>query len=293
MRPRRARARAPPRRGARREGGRRRGRARRRPGSACARPPRRSGQRSASPGPSEGPLIAAPQFSGAPRKCAALPGVGQSSEETCLQLGALAALDRRLQRAAGRELRDARGRDVHLLARVARIHAGASGALLARELPETGERDVPPALERVGDRFEEGVDRLARVTSRQLTPPRDLVDELLLGHVLPPVLDRFTGLDDPTKTPVPAQPCGFAGLFASASSSPAVNRGRNRTARRASASVPPSSRSTTHTAVCTTSPADRSASTDSSSAPPDVTTSSTRHTQSPASNGPSIRCAVP
>src|SRR5689334_5545521 len=128
-------------------------------------------------------------------------------------LGALAALDRRLQRAAGRELRDARSRDVDFLARVARVDARAGGALLARELPEAGERDVPAALQRVGDRFEEGVDRLARVTSRQLTAPRDLVDELLLGHVLPPVVVRSTGLDDPTKTPLLAQPCGFAGLF--------------------------------------------------------------------------------
>ena len=74
--------------------------------------------------------------------------------------------------------------------------------------------------------------------------------------------------------PDAAQPCGFAGPFASPGALLPERRGRRRTARRASASAPPSSRSTTQTAVCTTSPAARSASTESSSAPPDVTTSS-------------------
>ena len=72
--------------------------------------------------------------------------------------------------------------------------------------------------------------------------------------------------------------------------------GRSRTAARASASAPPSSRSTTQTAVETRSPASRSASTASSAAPPEVTTSSTRQTQLARLEGaldPVRRCRSP
>ena len=54
-------------------------------------------------------------------------------------------LDGRLERAAGRELRHARRRDLDLLRRVARIDAGAGRALLRLELAEAGERDVAAA----------------------------------------------------------------------------------------------------------------------------------------------------
>ena len=66
-----------------------------------------------------------------------------------------------------------------------------------------------------------------------------------------------------------------------ARSSPARNSECRRTPILARASEPPSSRSTTQTAWRTTSPASRRADTASASAPPDVTTSSTRHTSSP------------
>src|SRR5437868_10113572 len=147
---------------------------------------------------------------------AAFAAPSRSSEETCPGCLAAAALDCGLERAAGRELRDLRGRDVHLLARVTGIDACASRAVLARELAETGEGNVTAALQRVRDRLEERVDRLARIARRQLATPRDLVHKLLLGHV-PLLLSLIgsTGLDDPTRGISPAQPCGFAGLFAS------------------------------------------------------------------------------
>src|SRR5438034_635241 len=53
-----------------------------------------------------------------------------------------AALDRLLQRAAGRELGHRRRGDRHLLARVARIDALPLLAELGRELPEAGEVDL-------------------------------------------------------------------------------------------------------------------------------------------------------
>ena len=128
---------------------------------------------------------------------------------------------------------------------------------------------------------------LAGVARRELAPPSHLRHELLLGHV--PLLLSFAcpGRIDPNRAAIRST-SGFA-----ARSSPARKSGRSRTACRASASAPPSSRSTTQTAVCTTRPDARSASTESSSAPPEVTTSSTRQTHSPSSYGPSSRFAVP
>src|SRR5689334_4128435 len=93
-----------------------------------------------------------------------------------------AALDRRLQGAAGRELRHASSRDLDLLGRIARVDPRARRAVLRLELPEAGERDVAPRLERVGDRVEERVDGLARVACGQLAPPSHLRHELLFGH---------------------------------------------------------------------------------------------------------------
>src|SRR5579862_3078835 len=211
---------------------------------ACARRHRRAGRRSAS----------------RPR----LPWCreGRSSPEL-----ASAALHRGLERAAGRELRHTCSGNMHLLTRIARVDAGAGLPLLRLELPEAGERDVAAASQGVGDRLEERVDRFPGVAGRELASPGHLRDKLLLVHC------RLLSLDHPTLT----------GYFACARSSPARKSGRSRTAWRASASAPPSSRSTTQTAVFTTSPASRSAVTDSSSAPPEVTTSSTRQTHSPAS----------
>src|SRR5207253_7835514 len=97
--------------------------------------------------------------------------------------GASAALDGLLERAAGRELRDAGRRNLHLLLGVARVDACPRCALLCLELAETRERDVAAALERVGNRFEEGVDRLRRVACGEPGSPRDLVRELLLRHL--------------------------------------------------------------------------------------------------------------
>src|SRR5205814_2485138 len=103
--------------------------------------------------------------------------------------GASAVLDGGLERAAGRELRHARRRNVNLLGRVAGIDAGACGALLRLELAESGEGHVAARLERVGDGLQERVDRFARVARRELAPSSHLRDELLLGHV-PLLLSR-------------------------------------------------------------------------------------------------------
>src|SRR5919205_238433 len=85
----------------------------------------------------------------------------------------LAAADSRLELAAGGEARNRRGRNVHLLARVARVHALTCRAPLRRELAEPGERDLLPALQGLGDRVEKGVDRLCRVAPRQIGLRRD------------------------------------------------------------------------------------------------------------------------
>src|SRR5215203_3272820 len=84
---------------------------------------------------------------------------------------------------------------------------------------------------------------------------------------------------DPNSQALSAQPCGFAAVFCAGSKSPARNSGTRRTPRRARASAPPSSRSSTQTAIRHSRPASR--------------TSSTRHTRSPGSNTPSSRFAVP
>src|SRR6266511_4011980 len=218
--------------------------------------------------------------------------VAHSSAAVAHAAGA-AGLDGRLQLAPRGKLRHRGRRDRHLLARVAWIHALALGAPLGRELPETGKRHVLAALQRLGNRVEEGVDRLRCVASREPRFRRNLVNELLFRQVPLLLSTVATTGKDPNRRVGLAQPCGFAGVFAASRISLARKIGRSRTARRSSASAPPSSRSTTHTAVWTMSPASRRASTASRRAPPEVTTSSITHTQSPSSKAPSTRFAVP
>src|SRR6185295_19172354 len=149
-------------------------------------------------------------------------------------------------------------------------------------------------LQRVRDRVQHGVDRSASLTLGHAGRIGYGVHEILLSHFLLLTSDSvFTDPGEPNSPPDLAQPCCFPGLLRSSSNSLARKSERSRTPRRASASEPPSSRSTTQTAFRTTRPSSRTADTASASAPPDVTTSSRRHTSSPGSNGPSIRCAVP
>src|SRR5262249_54818679 len=90
-------------------------------------------------------------------------------------------LDCLLELASRRELGDAGRGDLDALAG-ARIHTLTRGTIGRGELAETREVDLAAALERVGDRVEEGVDRLLGVPVRQATPLRHRGDELLLGH---------------------------------------------------------------------------------------------------------------
>src|SRR5213080_1065873 len=206
--------------------------------------------------------------------------------------GGGSALQRGLELAAGAELRHRRRRDLDALTG-ARVHALAGGPGGGRELAEAREVDRVAALQGLGHGLHEGVDGLAGVAGREAALRRDLVDEVQLSQSLPPGSGcrlvrpwpkRLTTASDT------AQPCGFAAL--SRSSEP-VKRERSRTAARASASTPPSSRSTTQTALETRIPASRRASTASIAAPPDVTTSSIRQMHSPPEWTPSSWFAVP
>src|SRR5207244_7326924 len=82
------------------------------------------------------------------------------------------------------ELRDRGGRDRHLLRRIAGIHALALCAPLRRELSEACEGHFSPALQRVGDRVEEGVNSLCCIPAREVGPLRNLINELLFRQVL-------------------------------------------------------------------------------------------------------------
>src|ERR671936_43428 len=93
-----------------------------------------------------------------------------------------AAADGLLQLAAGGEARNRRRRNLHFLARVARVHALTCRAPLRRELAEPGEGDFLSALQGLGDRVEKGVDGLCGVPPRQVRLRRDPVYELLLSH---------------------------------------------------------------------------------------------------------------
>src|SRR5919201_625782 len=100
--------------------------------------------------------------------------------EPCLVAGvpAAATADGLLQLAAGGKARNRRRRNVNLLARVARVHALTCRAPLRRELAESGERNLLPALQGLGDRVQKGVDGLGRVAPREVRLRRDLVYEL-------------------------------------------------------------------------------------------------------------------
>src|SRR5215472_16927486 len=162
--------------------------------------------------------------------------------------------------------------------------------MLRRELAEPREAHGVATLQRVGNRVEHRVHRLPGVLLAQTALRRNPIDELLLSHELLLPLDFTTTARDPNSRTVSAQLCGFRPTVNHAGRmSRARNRGQRRTPARARASTPPSSRSTTQTAERHSSPAARSAWTASRSAPPVVTTSSTRQTRSPESNAPSIR----
>src|SRR5947199_3509254 len=124
-----------------------------------------------------------------------------------------AALHGRLELTPRGELRHRGCRDRHLLRRIARIHALTLCAPLGHEFSEAREGDFSAALQRVGDRVEEGVYGLRRIATREICAPRDLVNELLFRQV-PLLLSavRTTG-KDPNSSAGPAQPCGFAGLW--------------------------------------------------------------------------------
>src|SRR4051794_3955853 len=103
----------------------------------------------------------------------------RSSEEARV----LAAANRRLQGATRRELRNGRGRDVHLLPPVPRVDAHAGLAVGRGELAETGEAHRVALPERFRDRVEHGVDGLGRFALAEAALARDLFDELLLCHL--------------------------------------------------------------------------------------------------------------
>src|SRR5512133_2374629 len=204
-----------------------------------------------------------------------------------------AALHRLLELTAGRELRDGRRGDLHPLRGVPRVDALAGSAPLSGELADPRERHLASRAQHIGDRVQEGVYRLARVALRDTCLVRDPVDELLLCHEHPPSERCRLAQTDPNSQAVSAQPCGFAAVFSAESNSPARNSGTRRAPRRARASAPPSSRSSTQTAIRHSRPASRTASSASTTAPPEVTTSSTRQTRSPGSKTPSRRFCVP
>src|SRR5437588_6601344 len=102
---------------------------------------------------------------------------------------ALAAADGLLERAPRGELGDGCRGNRHLLAGVARVDSLALGAILRRELPETGEGHVLATPERIGDRVEHRVDRLGGIAPAQAASLSDRVNELLLSHVLSPPVD--------------------------------------------------------------------------------------------------------
>src|SRR5581483_5805113 len=207
------------------------------------------------------------------------PKVSVATAIAC-RLEVLLALQRRLQLAAGAELRHRGGSDLDALTG-ARVDALARRPRSGGELAEAREVDRVAGLQRLGDGLHEGVDGLAGVAGREAALRRDLVDEVLLRQSLPPGWDA--GGSD-----VPKKANNGVGYRSTKPFSPAQGRiseprkrACRRTAARARASAPPSSRSTTQTAFDTRSPSPRRASTASSAAPPEVTTSSTRQTQSP------------
>src|SRR5439155_4515512 len=102
----------------------------------------------------------------------------------------LAAANRTLERAAGRELRHRRRGDLDLLAR-ARVDAGARRALGRRELAEAGEVHRIASLEGIRDCLQKSVHGLRSIAIRQAGLRRHLLDEVILGHN-PLLLSRTT-----------------------------------------------------------------------------------------------------
>src|SRR6266566_3499493 len=124
-----------------------------------------------------------------------------------------AALHGRLELTPCGELGHRGCRNRHFLRRIAGIHALALCAPLGHEFSEAREGHFPAAMQRVGDRVEEGVYGLRRIATGEIGAPRDLVNELLFRQV--PLLlstNRTTG-KDPNSSAGLAQPCGFAGLL--------------------------------------------------------------------------------
>src|SRR5262249_15393323 len=150
------------------------------------------------------------------------------------------------------EFRHRRGRNLNLLAR-ARVHTHARRTALCRELAEAGEVHLASARELSLDCVEECLDGLARVALGQPCLCRHPIDELLLGHA--PTLLGIRDASQRNRRIGLAQPCAFCWPFAAAATSLAVYNGHMRTAWRARASIPPSSRSTTQTPLRPTRPA--------------------------------------
>src|SRR6266568_9068377 len=124
-----------------------------------------------------------------------------------------AALYGRLELTARGELRHRGCRDRHFLRRIAWIHALALCAPLGHEFSEAREGHFSAALQRVGDRVEEGVNGLRRIATREIRAPRDLVNELLFRQVQLLLSTVRTSGKDPNSSAGLAQPCGFAGLL--------------------------------------------------------------------------------
>src|SRR5215470_1131085 len=92
-------------------------------------------------------------------------------------------LERGLQLAARRELRDRGRRDLDALAG-ARVDTLARRALRGRELPETREVDRVTGLQGLRHRVHERLDGFPRVARREPALAGDLLNELLLGQEL-------------------------------------------------------------------------------------------------------------
>src|SRR5262249_8311466 len=252
--------------------------------------PPTSGLRFSSTAPASRRARPAGEAGGRPPASGGVGGPGLDWEEAA---AALPAADGLLQRAPCGELRHRGRRDMHLLARVARVHAHPRLPLGGRELSESREVDLIAPRQRVRDRLEHGVDGLGRLALAEATPLGDCIDELLLCHLGPPPLDLIDHAPEATsRRALSAQPSLSARLFPSTTSA-ARKSGCSRTPRRARVSTPPSSRSMTQMAVRHSSAACRRARTASAAAPPEVTTSSIKMTRSPAAYAPSIRFAVP
>jgi hypothetical protein len=86
-------------------------------------------------------------------------------------------VDGLLETRAGREARHLRRRDLDRLAG-ARVHSLTGAALGDMELAEPGERHIAPALQRLLDGVEHGVNCLAGLGLAQVGATGDLIDEL-------------------------------------------------------------------------------------------------------------------